>query len=941
MDFYRELFETLSEERVIEYLELDAKGSGGVFKGTCPAGHDSASGGSFQISEKKFHCWNCGIGGNLIHLIEFVKFGTITKKTTSDNYKQARDIACDIAGLNRLFNLSLSPEEAKRIEQEQIEKQTVYDILSRATILSNKHLLGMFQGERCEDIDLLRTEIEQFKIGFMYPGLLKDLKKEYEFDDIKKTGLIVQDKESWVLSLADRYSFPFIQNGQTVYFSGRVAMGTQSKIKYKKLPLHSDKHKHISPCISNTCFYNEDVIKTAKEIIITEGLTDCIAAVGKGFSAVSSTSVNTKEEVFQRIIAITKNIYNIYICYDVEDSNAGGKSAIKVAELFLKNKKELKIIHLPKPDGKSKIDLKDYFKDHIAEDFDKIMKSSQTLIHKAIEQIPETTDKFSLANLVEPILDLLSYCDPITTNSYLNYMLKTRFNLKGTEVTLFMNRIKSIAKLRDAKIEQSKNEITDLTNIIEVNQGMDFVNGVLYYTMFVKYVEECVDEESGLNRKRIIKKPYMISSKKEFIKYEDWVERGIALPKEIVENIDTPNQWSTMDGVPYSIPEFLSGAREVDPADLYLRIKQYFDEYVVFPENFIASHMSIVIMASYLVMLFDSVGYVHLHAEKRSGKTRVLEIIEGLGYNSLLSSSISDSSLFRMIEATRCLLLTDEAENLGDQYGLPQLGEKMQLLNGGYKKSGGAIRSESINDKPTPVKFSTYSIKVFAGIKEINSTLRDRTITHVLKRVYNKPIKNFLPTSFKHEWEVIRNKLHCFAMAACNDIHNIYSHELILNYGDVLAKRGITSREYEIWSPYLSIALYLDRIGKGRLNLFAELLDIASFSINYKSVMENESFTNRLMTIIGDFVFENKSIDAEDQDIYNLSDLVKEMKTHEGFENITAHALAKMMYGKLFLAKKENTFRRRRHGENIKDTFVKITEQDLKEAMGRCGITSL
>ena len=946
MNFYVELFDKLTESDVIEFLGLPLKLSNGVWKGNCPGNHPSTSGESFQINNKQFHCWNCGVGGNLIHLIEFVKFGAVSKKKITDNYRQARDIACDIAGMNRIFSSNLSAEELKRIEEEQSEKDIFSSVLTRATELMNAHLLDLFKGEINKEIELDRKEIELFRIGFCYPTLLVDLKKEFEMAEIESAGLVERIGKRHELTLGKRYIFPFIRNQRVMYMSGRVPYSDKvNKAKYKKLSLYDEiERPYISKYLKNDVFFNEDILKGAKEIVITEGLTDCIKTVSNGIPAMASSSASTKEDVFRNIIEMLKNIHDVYLCYDVEKSEAGQKSAYKVAELFLKEKKELKIIQLPKDEACEKIDLKDYFKDHSKDDFTILKDKSKTLIEKMIEEIDPKVSRQKMGQQLSPVVNLLALTDDITTNNYLNYLIKSTFCLKNQEISVYKNEIKRIKKVNhqtDRKVKEDKKNIQS-NDLKTVSQGMDFIDDNLYYTIFDQQLETFVDPETGETKSRLIQIPYLVTSKREYTKAnpEELIKRGFFFNKPLMPSVGLVNQWSTMPSIPYSIPDFIGHNYEIDIPELYKKIKYYFDQYIIFPEKNIAVHLTLAIMASYLLMVFDTIGYVHLHAEKRSGKTRALEIIEGLGYNAVMSSSISDAGLFRVIEATRCLLITDEAENLDPNVKAQQnnQSEKLQLLNAGYKRSGAAIRVETVNNNLTPVKYSTFCIKIFAGIKEINSVLRDRTITHLLKRV-SGGVKHFVPSALQSEWMQIRNQLHIFGMTAASRISEIYRHELPIIHKDILERSNIVSREYEIWSPYLAVAKYIDEKSEGKTDTFSDLLSIAGSSMRYKQQLEDDSFINRLLILINDFINENDSSESEEsKDYYNLTDMANFIKGNEGFEYVSSAMLSKNMYGKLYLSKIEDKKRIRREGQNVKDTYLKVTKKAMMEALDRCGV---
>lgn len=948
---YNDLFERITENSVINFLGLDLNFSNGVWSGQCPKNHPSKSGKSFQISDKKFHCWSCGIGGNLIHLIELVKFGTISKKHFTENYGHARDLACDLAKIGRFIHSNLSQREVLHLEKIQRSQEIIEEILTRATVLSHKYLLQWSEEKIKEKIDLPLDAVKKFKIGYCYPKLLKDLRKEFDIKEISSTGFILKYKEKWKLTLKNRFLFPYIKNKQTVYFSGRVEIGKENKIKYKKLPVWNvKKFPYVSRHLRSDIFYNEDCLKDTSEIVIAEGLGDGILADIQGLNVLACGGINISENRYKRLLQLIINVPDVYICFDQEESNAGIDSAKKIAYYFLQNQKEIKIILLPF--SGQHFDLKDFFQNKTKEDFEKIKNSSETLIELEIKKIDTNIDRRQLIVQIRPILKQLSFLDHITINNYLNYLLKNTFKLKISDTQVFKTEIKRLQKEDQKEKKDVKKKVTSGSDLSILNQGIDFVQNTLYYTLFDQQLEEFTDPDTGSVSVRLVHTPYLVSSKKEYLKATDdnLLKEKLYFNRDLLLDFNLSNKWA-IQNTDFCVTDFLSGEKTVDTKILFQRVKKYFDNFIIFPKPIISVHFVLIILASYLLAVFDTVGYIHLFAEKRSGKTRLLEILEGLGFNAIMSSSISDSSIFRIIEASRCLLLTDEAENLDPNYKQQQNNpsERLQLLNSGYKKSGAAIRIEKTDNKLIPTKYSTFCIKVFAGTQEINPLLRDRTITYVMKRASGNKVKHFIPSSLTEEWEQVRNQIYFWAMENASRVSEIYRNELAIIYKDIFEEHNLVSREYELWSPYFAIAKCIDEKTGEDFKVFSSLLEITKDVSAYKQYSENDTWINRLVAYIYEFVQQNKKDEKKNKlfyekqydnkerfdDYYNLTDMTNFIKSFENFENLSAHRLTKFLYGKLHLIKPQDSKRMRRSNENTKDIWVKITQKKIKAAIKR------
>ena len=110
-----------------------------------------------------------------------------------------------------------------------------------------------------------------------------------------------------------------------------------------------------------------------------------------------------------------------------------------------------------------------------------------------------------------------------------------------------------------------------------------------------------------------------------------------------------------------------------------------------------------------------------------SGKSTLLECVENLTPNPVLAGSITPSSTFRIIDATRATLLIDEADNIVNKNSSPDL---LAILNSGHRRrTAYVIRSVPTADGGwTPAKFNTFTGIAFAGLEILPETLQDRSL---------------------------------------------------------------------------------------------------------------------------------------------------------------------------------------------------------------------
>ena len=112
-------------------------------------------------------------------------------------------------------------------------------------------------------------------------------------------------------------------------------------------------------------------------------------------------------------------------------------------------------------------------------------------------------------------------------------------------------------------------------------------------------------------------------------------------------------------------------------------------------------------------------------AEKRSGKTRLREVLELLIHSALPAANISDAALFRAVEKLSPTLLLDEADAI---FRAREREDLHGMLNAGYRRGAVAYRMGGANNT-TLEAFPVFCAKAFFGIGDfLPDTLADRAI---------------------------------------------------------------------------------------------------------------------------------------------------------------------------------------------------------------------
>jgi DNA primase len=158
-----------------------------------------------------------------------------------------------------------------------------------------------------------------------------------------------------------RVVFPYFAGGRCVYLIGRKTPWCEATpfeaAKYKKLPVHSETRPYVSPAIDNRALFGEGILATRPDrLIVTEGVTDAIAAQGAGFPCVSPVTVRIAREDMRRVVdgvraAGTKTVY---LVEDIELSGIGEAAALETARALEEHGVRCLVATLPLGESETK-----------------------------------------------------------------------------------------------------------------------------------------------------------------------------------------------------------------------------------------------------------------------------------------------------------------------------------------------------------------------------------------------------------------------------------------------------------------------------------------------------------------------------------------------------------------------------------------------------------
>lgn len=295
---------------ISQYVTL--KRSGRNYFGLCPFHNEKSP--SFSVSPDKqiFHCFGCGVGGNVFHFIT---------KVENVSFVESVQILAERANVNLPSVNNFEDEKVAKL------KAKVYDVNEFAAEFYHKNLYkptAKTGQEYIKKRKLDNNTLKAFKIGFSgeFDELYRALKKEgFGEEEILESGLVNKNpKGMYIDRYRGRVMFPIqdVRN-RVIAFGGRVL--DDSKPKYINSPenvVYSKGRNLFGLNVAKK--YNSGVMK---QILIVEGYMDAISLFQRGITNVVASLGTALTDAQGRLLR--KSAEQIILGYDADGA---GQTAI-------------------------------------------------------------------------------------------------------------------------------------------------------------------------------------------------------------------------------------------------------------------------------------------------------------------------------------------------------------------------------------------------------------------------------------------------------------------------------------------------------------------------------------------------------------------------------------------------------------------------------------
>ena len=256
----------------------------------------------------------------------------------------------------------------------------------------------------------------------------------------------------------------------------------------------------------------------------------------------------------------------------------------------------------------------------------------------------------------------------------------------------------------------------------------------------------------------------------------DWLQQGNTA-KDLLALVQSAPEWKQQ-----------KKAQALDAMAAFIR------RFVILSESQLIA-IALWVMHTHAFDVADTTPYLNISSpEKRSGKTRLLEVLELLVARPWFTGRVTAAVLARKVDAMCPTLLLDESDAAFK--GEREYAEMLRgILNSGYRKGGRVSVCVGQGANIGYKDFSTFCPKAIAGIGKLPDTIADRSIPITLKRrAPNETVARFRRREVEPEAEAIRNSIiGCLTGVSLADARPQLPDEL-------------NDRAADCWEPLLAIA---------------------------------------------------------------------------------------------------------------------------------------
>ncbi len=731
------------EDVVAETVPLPPQRSPQGYKIRCPFHHDDQPSLHVYPQTDSWWCYGCNRGGDVF---DWIQLRDVV------GFSEALSTLADRAG--RRY-----PKPASRPLAEVLRRRAIEDVLAVAVVFYHQALMNTPQVRQSQlDRGFTDETLRAFRVGYANSDSLgRHLRRlGVEVALAQEAGLLWENGRD---VFTQRVIYPVISRGRVIYLTGRAT--TQKQMRAGK------KYYHLR---GPRPLFHPDALRGDGPLFVVEGPTDVLTLYQWGFRAVGLMGLG---KLSGRDMATIQEAEAIYVALDGDE--VGQRRAEELARQIGP------LTHvLQWPEGIQ--DANAFLvAGHTAEDFEALLVTAPTLLDMKIAETAEQ-EGVKQEEQLQKLFTLLTKLSPFALARYKS-LVGSELGIKAREFNRLLRAAQAAQEVQGGppKIIEGRYQV--------ISPALDFLDGLACVT-----VPLLVQQST-----RFEYKPYLVTSTRELLP----VEEGAAL--QLGGRSVVVREWPTALGRSprweYShIRAFLQGYTP-EPQEVFRMVRDLYDKYLDFRDPHTADILALWAIGTYLYPLFESYPYIALLGPKGSGKTKTISLTARLAFNMRVTSDISPSALFRVVEATRATLGIDESDRLSRGRDTLVISLRL-LLNAGYKRGSPAIRIEGEDFRVR--EFEVYAPKILASIRGLEDVLESRCILITMLRTTTSK-GNLTISEQGEDWAAVRHELYSLALTHHRPLRDIYEKDVSLRF--------LTNRDNELWLPLLSLAKLLEEQG--------------------------------------------------------------------------------------------------------------------------------
>jgi hypothetical protein len=239
---------------------------------------------------------------------------------------------------------------------------------------------------------------------------------------------------------------------------------------------------------------------------------------------------------------------------------------------------------------------------------------------------------------------------------------------------------------------------------------------------------------------------------------------------------------------------------------LFDQIRALLTAFVHFDDPQMPTLITLWIMGTHLYSVFNYYGYLFFHSlKKRSGKTRVLEVIGHLAFEATVPLNAPTTATIRDIASEGRTLQLDTLERWKGK-SPEAYSAAMELLDAGFRHQGTVAKMAPIAGEWRRIYYPVYAPYSMAAIdrNSLSDTALDRAfVLEMHRKSSHIKTSTYSYHQFEKRCKPIRSQLYLWALGHAARVATVYESK---NLQTALDAIGLHDRAADIWKPLFAVA---------------------------------------------------------------------------------------------------------------------------------------